>query len=102
MIDEVQQPVIGPVDVVEDEDERVASGEPLQEAAPGLEQLLAAHVARLARANEGAELGRDAVVAEQFPHGRLGLASCHFGRVVVEDLALRLDGLGSAEYEVLA
>ena len=64
MIDEVQKAVIGPMDVVEDQHQWVAGGEALQEATPGLEQLLAAHVARLACAHQGAKLRRHAVVAE--------------------------------------
>ena len=64
MIDEVEQPVIGPVDVVEDQHQGIAGGEALQKATPGLEQLLAAHVARLACAHQGAKLRRHAVVAE--------------------------------------
>ena len=94
VVDEVQQAVIGPVDVVQHEDQRVAGGEALEEAAPGLEQLLAAHVARFAGADERPQLRRDAVVTEQLPRGSLRLAGRHLGRVVVEDLALRLDGIG--------
>src|SRR5207248_8982879 len=41
VIDEVQEPVIGPLDVVQDQDEWIAGGEAFQEATPGLEQLLA-------------------------------------------------------------
>ena len=56
--------VIGPVDVIQDQHQRVPGGQAFQEAAPGLEQVLAAHVARLARADERAELWGDAVVTE--------------------------------------
>ena len=45
VVDEVQQPVIGPVDVLEHEHQRVARGHPFEEAAPRLEQVLAAEVA---------------------------------------------------------
>ena len=40
MIDEVEQPGVGPVDVLEHEDQRVARRHPFEEPSPGVEQLL--------------------------------------------------------------
>jgi hypothetical protein len=40
MLDEVEQPLIGPLQILEDQDERVIFGERFEEAAPGCERLV--------------------------------------------------------------
>ena len=50
VVDEVEQAVVGPVQILEDEHERALLGERLEEAAPGGERLVAAVAAELARA----------------------------------------------------
>ena len=46
VVDEVEQPVVGPVQILEDEHERALLGERLEEAAPGGEGLVAAVAGR--------------------------------------------------------
>ena len=93
VVDEVQQPVVGPVEVLEREHERVARrpsargtaatrrtaprGEPLLERA----------------ADECSDVRRDLEVAEQLVDGAVHLLRDDLGRVVLEDLALRLHRL---------
>ena len=47
VVDEVEQVVVGPVQILEDEHQRPTLGERLEEAAPGGESLVAAIAARL-------------------------------------------------------
>ena len=59
MVDEVEQAVVGPVQVLEDEHERTLLRERLEEAAPGAEGFapaVAAVVRGTAKADERAEL----------------------------------------------
>ena len=90
MVDEVEQPVVGPLDVLEYEDQRVAGGQPLEEPPPGLEEVLAAHVA----ASPAPTSARSCGATLSSPNSSCAAASAffagHLGRVVVEDLALRL------------
>ena len=73
VVDEVEQRVVGPVQVLEDEDERALVGDRLEEAAPGREGLVAA----VARCLVGVEPGERA----QAP-----LDPCGVGRIVDESL----------------
>ncbi len=63
LVEEVEEALVGPVDVLDDDDERALLGETLEEAAPGGERLVAAIAAelRFAReAEEREEMGLDA------------------------------------------
>ena len=99
VVDEVEQRVVGPVQVLEDEDERPLVGDRLQEAAPGGERLVAA-VARRLVALEAGE--RTQVPLDPGGVGRVadesldGLAKLLLGlarAVGLEDARLRLDHL---------
>ena len=83
-------------------DQRVAGRHALEEPPPRLEQVLAAHAARVAGADERADLRRHLVVAEQLPHRGVRLLRGDLGRVVLEDLALRLDRVGEGRVRRVA
>ena len=70
VVDEVEQVVVGPVQVLEDEHEGPALGERLEEAAPGRERLVAAVPARVAlprEPDERAQVALDPARARRRP-----------------------------------
>ena len=91
MVDVIEEPLVRPVDVLEREDERVSSREPLQETSPGVEEFFAAKRPWVARPDQRCDLRHEVPLAEQLPDGRLSLLEGDIGRVVFEDLALGLD-----------
>ena len=94
MLDEVEQPRVRPVDVLQHQDEGVARGHALEESTPRVEEVLAAERTRLGGAHQHPDLESDGLVAEQLLHGRVGLRRRRLDRVVLQDLALRLDRVG--------
>ena len=100
LVDEVEQTVVRPVEILEDEDERPLLGKRLEEAPPGCERLSRVVAARI---GAGSEAGEGAEVALH-PPGFLGLvqdvldgcAKLGFGRlgvVALQDPGLRLGHL---------
>ncbi len=96
-LDDVQQALVGPVDILEDEHQRCQPGNRVEVATPGLEQLLAWKAADRAEGQDGPQGGSDRRVGIRTvdladPRVELGLRGR--GRVVVEDLRVDLDGVG--------
>src|SRR5579862_304462 len=92
MVDEVEQRIVGPVQVVEYEDEGALVAEPLEEAAPRGECLVAAVAAAAGtarQADERPQMRLDPRIVDDFRElaRRLGLV------VAFEDSRLRLDHL---------
>ena len=94
MIDEIEQPGVGPMDVLEREDQREASRHPFQEPTPRVEQIVAREGHGVAGADERQHLRRDRIVAEQLGDRLLDLLDGDLVGVVLQDLALRLDRVG--------
>ena len=99
VLDELDQRTVGPVKVLEDEDERVARGDGLQEPHPRGERLVATVSLRLRPAHPD-ERGQAApepvalgLVLAHGGHGRLELLEGEPGRIRLEDPRLRLDHL---------
>ena len=100
LVEEVEEALVRPVDVLDDEDERTLLGETLEEAAPGGERLVAAIAAELrfaGEAEEREEMRLDArLVAgagERVLDGLVDLRRDLLRRVLLEDAGLRLDDL---------
>ena len=100
LVEEVEEALVGPVDVLDDDDERPLLGEPFEEAAPGGERLVSAIAAELRFAGEPDEreqMRLDArLVArarERVLDGLVDLRRDLLGRVLLEDAGLRLDDL---------
>ena len=100
MVDEVEQVVVGPVQVLEDEHEGPALGERLEEAAPGGERLVAAVTARVAlprQPDERPQMALDPMgalgVGDEIRHRLAQLRLGRLGGVGLEDPGLRLDHL---------
>ena len=101
VVDEVEQAVVRPVEVLEDEHERALLGERLEEAPPGRERLSRAVLAELGRVAEADERPQSAARPRPRPRrrrarrDRLARASrsASVGRVGLEDPGLRLDHL---------
>ena len=100
-LDEVEQRVVGPVDVLEDQDRRVITGQGLEEPAPGLEGLPASAVQARRRvslqADQRAQVlghpGAVALVGHQRVDGLGELRPRHVDAVGLEDAGLGLDHL---------
>ena len=59
VVDEVEQARVGPVEVLEDQHDRCRSRDPLEERAPGAEQLLAPPAGAVADAEQREQRGLD-------------------------------------------
>ncbi len=94
VVHEVEQPLVGPVDVLQHEHQRVSGSHPLEEPPPSVEQLLAGEVPLGGSADQGSDVLRHLEVAEQLPHRVVGLGAGDLRRVVLEDLALGLHRFG--------
>ena len=100
LVEEVEEALVGPVDVLDDDDERALLGETLEEAAPGGERLVPAIASQLrfaGEAEEREEMCLDprlvAGSGERVLHGLVDLRRDLLGRVLLEDASLRLDDL---------
>lgn len=100
MVDEVEQLVVGPVEVLEHEDERTLVGHRLEEAPPGGKRLAATirrGVVATADADESAKVRLDPACLASFSDRVLDrsaqLPLCLFRRVAFQDPRLRLDDL---------
>ena len=101
LVDEVEQAVVGPVQVLEDEHERPLLGERLEEAPPGGERLAAAVSAEAASRPPGRRAGAGATrpsaasrsVIERALDGGVQLLGRFDLGVLLEDPGLRLDDL---------
>ena len=99
MVDEVEQAFVGPVEILEDEDERALVGDPLEEAPPGGERLLlvVAPAARVLDARQWAEMADRPfdVVGRQGRRDRShrSFRSASSFAVRLEDAGVRLDHL---------
>jgi hypothetical protein len=109
MVDEVEQAVVGPVQVLEDEDERALLGQALEEATPGSEGLGPALTSRgrlLAEPDERLEMGYEPFELRgvgDVPHRAAQLLLGDVARIGLEDSGLGFDDLGeSPERHALA
>ena len=100
LVDEVEQALVRPVEVLEDEHERTLLGEALEEPSPGGEGLVAAVPAELRLLREAGEReqvrldpGR-VVLGERVRRRATELLGHLGGRVLLGDPGLRLDDLG--------
>ena len=100
LVEEVEQALVGPVDVLDDDDERPLFRETLEEAPPGGERLVAAIASQLCfarEAEERAEVRLDTRLVtragERVLDGLAELRSDLLRRVLLEDARLRLDDL---------
>jgi hypothetical protein len=87
MIDEVEEPLVGPVHVLEDEHEWALLGKPFEEAPPGGERLhsaLLAHIRALPQPDHRQEVRRHPA----------GVVSRYRGRRLLELRARLLPGVG--------
>ncbi len=85
VLDELEQALVGPVDVLEHEDRRSLLADPLEEGAPGREQLLALERAKFLQPEQAEQLWLDpaplALIGDIFVEGGCDLRSCR--RMVV-------------------
>ncbi len=100
LVEEVEEALVRPVDVLDDDDERTLLGETLEEAAPGGERLVAAIASELCfagEAEEREEMRLDArLVAragERVLDDLVDLRRDVLRRVLLQDARLRLDDL---------
>ena len=97
-LDEGEAAVVGPVDVLDDDDERVGGRHGREVAAPGLEELLAGVIARLADREHGLQGsleswhigGRDGQLGDALPQ----LLASRGRRVIVVHPCVGLDDVG--------
>ena len=109
LLQEVEQGVVGPVQVLQDQDQRPPGGQPVQEAPPGGERLVAAALldrGAVALADQPAQVPGDPLDGVRVVgHGvgdDPGQAPAHpVGRVGLEDAGLGLDDLGQAQQVTL-
>ncbi len=89
VLDEVEQARIGPLEVLEDEDDRGSLGDPLEESPPGGEQLVALERGLLGSRQQGGEAWLDpaalGLVADELLERRTELPACELGRRAVRD-----------------
>ena len=100
LVDEVEQAVVRPVEILEDEDERPLLGERLEEAPPGRERLgrvIAAGLGARSEARERAEVAFHPAglpdLVEDVLDGRAKLGFGRLGVVALQDPGLRLGHL---------
>ena len=96
MVDEIEKPLVGPVQVFEDEHGRTPVGHRLDEAPPGRERLLAGLVTAVpGKPDEWSQRALDPcrVLLAEIPRHLGQLARRLFGRVGLEDSGLSLDHL---------
>ncbi len=100
MVDEVEETLVGPVQVVEDDDERALLGQRLEESAPGgirLGSTVAAGRDRFCETDERTQVpphpGCVGGRRQDLDDARLQLLLHHFFAVALEDAGLRLDHL---------
>ena len=89
VLDEVEQARIGPLEVLEDEDDRRSLGDPLEESPPGGEQLVALERGLLGSRQQGGEAWLDpaalGLVADELLERRTELPAGELGRRAVRD-----------------
>ena len=90
---EIEERLLAPVDIVEDEDERLPSREPLEESTDGPETLLCGPRCSLAQPDELGDTIRDAIGALDALEERRDPASGLLRRVFVGDRRYSADGL---------
>ena len=96
MVDEVQEPVVGPVEILEDEDQRMLLREVLEEVAPRRERLSARVCARrriAAEPDERTQVRAEPVRVVHRYERRLQLRGGDVGRIGFEDPRMRLHDL---------
>ena len=98
LVDEVEERGVGPVEILEDQDERVVVRHRLEEPAPRGEQVVAGDIARRpAEAEQRREPRAQPVALFLVGHGRcerrIELLRRHVGRIVVEHAGLGLQHL---------
>jgi hypothetical protein len=96
MVDEVEQPVVGPVQIFEDEHQRMLFRDPLQVAAPRGERLLTVERCILGEAEQGREVAVHPfalVLADRLPDRLAQLLGGGRRRVVLVHARLRLHDL---------
>ncbi len=100
VVDEIEQAVVGPLDVLEHKDERAALGQRLEEATPGGKRLAALVVAQLlvrAETDERLQPPDDPVrvhgIVERSANTQTELFRGHLRRVGFQDPGVRLDHL---------
>ena len=89
VLDEVEQARIGPLEVLEDEDDRGSLGDALEESSPGGEQLVALERGLLGSRQQGGEAWLDpaplGLVADELLERRTELPAGELGRRAVRD-----------------
>ena len=96
MVDKVEEPVIGPVQILEHQHERPPLGQPLEEPAPRRERLGHARTLLAREADERAEVRGHPlhlVVRHHSRHGGAQLLGGLVRRIRIEQTCLRLDHL---------
>src|SRR3970282_2376978 len=102
MIDEVQEAVVSPVDVLHGKDQGLAGSHAFKKPPPGVEEVLPAEMVLATGTDQDLDVGSERRVPEQLLYGTGNLQSDSLRRVVFEDLALDFHRLGEGRLRHVA